>query len=50
MLESLLPLLENNRVFVAVGALHLPGDDGLLGLLRQHDYLLKPLDMPFVKE
>jgi len=50
MLQSLLPLLENNSVFVAVGALHLPGDDGLLGLLRQNGYQLKPLDMPFVKE
>jgi len=48
MLESLLPHLEDNRVFVAVGALHLPGDAGLLNLLRQNGYELKPQDMPFV--
>lgn len=50
MLASLLPHLENNRVFVAVGALHLPGDGGLLDLLRQNGYALKPLEMPLVNE
>ena len=49
MLQSLLPQLENNSVFVAVGALHLPGEGGLLDLLRQSGYELKPQDMPFVK-
>jgi len=48
MMETLLPQLENNRVFVAVGALHLPGEGGLLDLLRQSGYELKPQDMPFV--
>jgi len=50
MLDSLLPYLKDNSVFVAVGALHLPGDDGLLGLLRKNGYELKPLDMPFTRE
>jgi len=50
MLDSLLPYLENNSVFVAVGALHLPGEDGLLGLLRKRGYELKPLDIPFPQE
>ena len=50
MLETLLPHLESNRVFVAVGALHLPGKGGLLGLLRQHGYVLKPQDMPFFNQ
>jgi len=50
MLESLLPHLENNSVFVAVGALHLPGEDGLLDLLRQNGYVLKPLDTPFIDD
>ena len=48
MLDTLLPYLENNSVFIAVGALHLPGDGGLLSLLRQNGYELKPQDMPFV--
>jgi len=47
MLESLLPHLENNRVFVAVGALHLPSEQGLLNLLRQQGFELSPLDLPF---
>ena len=47
MAESLLPHLENDRVFVAVGALHLPGEDGLLNLLRRKGFELRPLDVPF---
>lgn len=50
MLESLLPHLENNRVFVAVGALHLPNEQGLLNLLRQQGFELNPLDLPFFKQ
>ena len=47
MLESLLPHLENNRVFVAVGALHLSNEQGLLNLLRRQGFELSPLDLPF---
>ena len=47
MVESLWPYLETNRVFVAVGALHLPGDEGLINLLRRQGYELKPLALPF---
>ncbi len=47
MAESLLLQLENNRVFVAVGALHLPGEEGLLNILRRHGFELRPLDLPF---
>lgn len=46
MLESLLPLLQQGRVFTAVGALHLPGDSGLINLLRQQGYVLEPLPLP----
>jgi len=49
MAESLLTHLENNRVFVAVGALHLPGEEGLINLLRQHGFELGPLEMPFTQ-
>lgn len=47
MLASLLPLLETRQVFVAVGALHLSGEQGLLNLLRQNGYQLIPQAMPF---
>jgi len=42
MLESLMPLLEKSTVFVAGGALHLPGDLGLIALLRRQGYRLQP--------
>lgn len=47
MLDALLPLLVNDRVFVAVGALHLPGEMGLLALLRQKGFRLEPEPLPF---
>jgi len=46
MAESLLPHLQNSKVFIAVGALHLPGKEGLLNLLRQNGFELNPLEMP----
>ncbi len=47
MAESLLAQLANNKVFVAVGALHLPGEGGLLNILRQRGFELSPQDIPF---
>jgi len=47
MAQTLWPYLETSKVFIAVGALHLPGDDGLINLLRRQGYELKPLTMPF---
>lgn len=41
MLDRLLPLLAEGGVFVAVGALHLPGDTGLLQGLRQAGFEVK---------
>jgi hypothetical protein len=38
MAERLRPYLNSGGVFVAVGALHLPGPTGLLELLRQQGY------------
>ncbi len=38
MVERMQPLLEGGQQFIAVGALHLPGEDGLLQLLSQRGY------------
>ncbi len=38
MVQRLAPMLEDGNAFVAVGALHLPGNDGLVQLLRDSDY------------
>lgn len=35
MVERILPYLERGNAFVAVGALHLPWDDGILSLLEK---------------
>jgi uncharacterized protein YbaP (TraB family) len=47
MAQVLLQQLETKTVFVAVGALHLPGEEGLLNILRQHGFVLSPLAKPF---
>jgi len=49
MADSLLSQLEDNTVFAAVGALHLPGEKGLINLLRKHGYEVKPMDVPFLQ-
>jgi len=46
MADALLPELAERTVFVAVGALHLPGESGLIRLLRQAGYDLAPLPLP----
>lgn len=50
MLTTLLPELESKRVFVAIGALHLPGKSGLIELLRNEGFVLTPLPPPFSGE
>ena len=47
MVDAALPQLERGRVFIAVGALHLPGENGLIALLRAAGYELAPLPLPF---
>lgn len=46
MAATLLPYLSDNKVFVAIGALHLPGEEGLLNLLRNAGFELSPLSLP----
>lgn len=41
-IEKLKPVLEEGKAFIAVGALHLPGDEGLIELLTDAGYTLKP--------
>ncbi|KAB2944179.1 MAG: TraB/GumN family protein [Hyphomicrobium sp.] len=38
------PLLDKGGVFIAVGALHLPGDKGLVALLRESGYTISPIE------
>lgn len=42
MAVRLAAMIKNNRVFAAVGALHLPGKNGLIALLREKGYRLEP--------
>jgi len=43
MAEGAQPFLDEGGAFVAVGALHLPGRDGLVALLRQAGYVVEPV-------
>ena len=47
MFEAVRTHLARGRVFIAVGALHLPGETGLIALLRSAGYDLEPLPLPF---
>ncbi|MEO3427317.1 TraB/GumN family protein [Pelagibius sp. CAU 1746] len=44
MVESLLPVFEKGSTFVAVGALHMPGERGMLSLLEQRGYTVTRLE------
>lgn len=43
MAERMEPLIKEKPTFVAVGALHLPGEEGVLELLRKKGYTVRPL-------
>ncbi len=43
MLKRLLPLLQEGTTLVAVGALHLPGNEGLIKLLQRAGYRVEPV-------
>ena len=40
MLERIIPYLDNCSAFIAVGALHLAGDKGLLQILKENNYII----------
>ena len=42
-MEKLPALLQQGSLFIAVGALHLPGKEGLIDLLRKAGYSVKPV-------
>ncbi len=46
MLDTLNTQLQQGSVFAAVGALHLAGGTGLVNLLREQGYTMKPQPMP----
>ena len=43
MVERMLPLMQEQSSFVALGALHLPGEEGILNLLEQRGFTVRPL-------
>lgn len=43
MAERVIPLMQKQSTFIGVGALHLPGDEGLIGLLRSAGYTVEPI-------
>lgn len=44
MAERITPLLDQGNALIAVGALHLPGEEGLLSLLEQQGYMVSPVE------
>jgi uncharacterized protein YbaP (TraB family) len=44
MVEAALPLVAKGHAFIAVGALHLPGETGILHKLEQNGYYILPVD------
>ncbi|MEE4639913.1 MAG: TraB/GumN family protein [Wenzhouxiangella sp.] len=50
MVQRALPWLEEGGLMIAVGALHLPGEEGLIELLRQRGMRLEPALGPYAGE
>jgi uncharacterized protein len=43
MVTRLHTLLQQGKLFIAIGALHLPGENGVLHLLEQQGYKVTPV-------
>lgn len=42
MTERILPLIRNQSTFIAIGSGHLPGNEGIIALLRNEGYIVEP--------
>lgn len=46
---NLLPLLQTNNVFCAVGAMHLAGPEGMIAMLKKRGYKVEPIKFTFTE-
>ena len=44
MAERIMPLLDQGNALIAVGALHLPGEEGILAILEDRGYQVSPVE------
>jgi len=49
MVERMIPEIKNKSTFVAVGAAHLFGDDGIVKMLQDRGYTVEPIHFEFKK-
>lgn len=45
MSERIIPMINKESTFIAVGTGHLPGDEGLIALLRKAGYIVEPVKL-----